>query len=207
MKDEQSHTRGLVRRRRVATPPQARAACRRSRRAFWLWTVTVLLAWAIFYWRKNAGEIESQKAALVRASSAASSLSSGPRFDPLQQAHRRLDRGTLRGPTRATWWPPSSGRGISATLPGIYLRLRLSDATSVDVDSQGGECVAARWIHGVSLPRAQHRPRVGPALQGIARLRRRDVLQRGRSLHAARAALQHAHRVLSARESWAKNGR
>ena len=51
---------------------------------FWLWTLTVLVAWAIFYWRQTQGEIESQKAALF-AKQRGVVAELGARFDPLRQ--------------------------------------------------------------------------------------------------------------------------
>ena len=79
MKDEQSHTRGLVAveesrlRRKLGSFPQIPPR-------FLLWTATVLVAWGIFYWRKNESEIESQKAALfARQRGVAAEL--GPRID------------------------------------------------------------------------------------------------------------------------------
>jgi hypothetical protein len=127
MRDEQNHPRGLV------AIEESKANRRAGRLAaiptrFWLWTLTVLVAWAIFYWRKTQGEIESDKAALF-AKQRGVVAELGAKFDPLRQ---RIE----------DWTVQSSGayggdlvaselKGWDfATQPGLYLRLRLRDAAS-----------------------------------------------------------------------------
>ena len=128
MKEEQSRIRGLVaieesrqgrkQGRLPAIPPR-----------FILWTLTVIVAWSIYYWRKTQGEIESQKASLfARQRGIVTEL--GGKFDPLRQ---RIEEWTMKeageyaGEVAAT----ELGKWDFATQPGIYLRLRLSDATTV----------------------------------------------------------------------------
>jgi hypothetical protein len=126
MKEEQqTRTRGLVaieesktRRkegRMPAIPPR-----------FILWTLTAVVAFSIYYWRKTQGEIESQKAALfARQRGVVAEL--GGKFDPLRQ---RIEDWTTKeaeayaGDVAAA----ELGKWDFATQPGIYLRLRLVDA-------------------------------------------------------------------------------
>ena len=83
MREEQNHTRGLV------AIEEARANRKAGRlpaipTRFWLWALTVLVAWGIFYWRKTQGEIESDKAALF-AKQRGVLAELGAKFDPLRQ--------------------------------------------------------------------------------------------------------------------------
>jgi hypothetical protein len=129
MKEEQSHARGLVAVQESKTRrKEGRLPAIPTR--FWLWTLTVLVAWAIFYWRKTQGEVESQKAALfAKQRGVAAEL--GARFDPLRQ---RIEDWVLSasGSFQGDLVAPDLKNWDFATQPGIYLRLRLADATSVE---------------------------------------------------------------------------
>jgi len=128
MKDEESRTRGLL------AIEEARQKRREGRlpsipTRFWLWVLTALVAWAILYWRKTQGEIESQKAALfARQRGILAEL--GPRFDPLKE---RLENWTVEasGPYTEDLVASDVKTWDFRALPCIYLRLRLADATSV----------------------------------------------------------------------------
>jgi hypothetical protein len=127
MKEEPSHTRGLL---AVQEARQRRLTGRLPAipTRFWLWTLTVVVAWGIFYWRKTQGEIESQKAALfARQRGVVAEL--GSKFDPLRQ---RIEDWTVAasGPYGGDFVGPENKIWDFTTQPGIYLRLRLSDATS-----------------------------------------------------------------------------
>jgi hypothetical protein len=94
-----------------------------------LWIATAIVAWGIFYWRKTQGEIESQKASLfARQRGIVNEL--GGKFDPLRQ---RIEDWTMNeaGNYTGEVAEPELGKWDFATQPGIYLRLRLSDATAV----------------------------------------------------------------------------
>ena len=96
---------------------------------FILWTLAVIVAWSIYYWRKTQGEIESQKAALfARQRGIVTEL--GGKFDPLRQ---RIEEWTMKeaGPYAGEVAESDLAKWDFATQPGIYLRLRLSDATAV----------------------------------------------------------------------------
>jgi hypothetical protein len=97
---------------------------------FILWTLTVVVAWGIYYWRKTQGEVESQKAALfARQRGIVTEL--GSKFDPLRQ---RIEDWTTNeaGAYAGDIAAPELGKWDFATQPGIYLRLRLSDATGAE---------------------------------------------------------------------------
>ena len=124
MKEEQTRTRGLVA-IEESRRKQGRLPVIPTR--FLLWTATVIVAWGIFYWRKTQGEIESQKASIfARQRGIVSEL--GGKFDPLRQ---RIEEWTMKeaGAFAGEVAAPELGKWDFATQPGIYLRLRLSDAT------------------------------------------------------------------------------
>jgi hypothetical protein len=128
MKEEATRTRGLAAieeskanrssGRMPAIPPR-----------FILWTITIFIAWGIYYWRKTQGEVESQKAQLfARQRGIVAEL--GAKFDPLRQ---RIEEWTISeaGAYNGEIASPELGNWDFTTQPGIYLRLRLSDATGV----------------------------------------------------------------------------
>ena len=126
MKEEPTRTRGL-------TAIEESKVSRKEGRLpviptrFLLWTATAIVAWGIFYWRKTQGEIESQKASIfARQRGIVSEL--GGKFDPLRQ---RIEEWTMKeaGAFAGEVAAPELGKWDFATQPGIYLRLRLSDAT------------------------------------------------------------------------------
>ena len=126
-KDEPSHTRGLI------AVEESKAQRRAGRLPaipgrFLLWILTVIVAWGIFYWRKTLGEVESQKAALfARQRGIVAEL--GPKFEPLRQ---RIEDWAVAasGAYGGDMVVPELKAWDFATRPGIYLRLRLSDAAS-----------------------------------------------------------------------------
>jgi hypothetical protein len=128
MKEEPTRTRGLaaIEESRISRK-QGRLPAISTR--FLLWTATVIVAWGIYYWRKTQGEIESQKASLfARQRGIVTEL--GGKFDPLRQ---RIEDWTMKeaGAYAGEVAEPELGKWDFATQPGIYLRLRLSDATAV----------------------------------------------------------------------------
>lgn len=96
---------------------------------FWLWALTALAVWGVFYYKKTQGEIESAKAKLF-ARQRAIVAELGPRFEPLRD---QVERWTMQaaGPYPGDSIDPELRGWDFRTLPGIYLRLRLADATAV----------------------------------------------------------------------------
>jgi len=96
---------------------------------YWLWALTALAAWGVFYWKKTQGEIESQKAVLF-AKQRGVVAELGPRFEPLRQ---RLEDWTVEaaGAYPGDLVSPQLKSWDFAALPGIYLRIRRESATSV----------------------------------------------------------------------------
>src|SRR5260221_8787558 len=129
MNEDQNQPRGLV---AIHESKQRRLHGRLTAvpTRFWLWTLTVLAAWGIFYWKKTQGELESQKAVLL-AKQRGILAELGPRYDPLQ---KRLEDWTVAssGACPGDLVAPELKSWDFAGLPGIYLRLRLGDATSVN---------------------------------------------------------------------------
>jgi hypothetical protein len=126
MKEEPTRTRGLV---AVEESKASRGRLPEIPTRFMLWTVTIIVAWGIYYWRQTQGEIESQKAAIfARQRGIVTEL--GSKFDPLRQ---RIEDWTIKeaGPYAGEIAATELGKWDFATQPGIYLRLRLSDATEV----------------------------------------------------------------------------
>jgi hypothetical protein len=127
-KEDSEHVRGLVaveesRERRK----QMRIPAIPGR--FWLWTATILAAWAIFYWRTTQGEIESRKAKLL-AQQRGVVAELGPNVLPLRDRIEAWVLGLAKPYTddRIT----DEARALKfASVPGIYLRVRLADAGDV----------------------------------------------------------------------------
>src|SRR5436190_22220661 len=90
MTEEQNQPRGLV---AVHESKQRRLHGRLPAipTRIWLWALTVLAAWGIFYWKKTQGDIESQKAVLL-AKQRGILAELGPRYEPLQ---RRIEEWTV----------------------------------------------------------------------------------------------------------------
>jgi len=128
MKDEPTtHTRGLLAIQEERTKRKAGRLPTIPTR-FFLWTLTVLVAWGIFYWKKTQSEIESQKAALfAKQRGVVSEL--GAKVEPLK---RRIEGWTVEasGSYPGDLVAPEQKAWDFTTVPGIYLRLRLADASS-----------------------------------------------------------------------------
>jgi hypothetical protein len=95
-----------------------------------LWGLTLIAAWAVFYWKKTQGELETRKAALF-AKQRGVVAELGPKFDPLRQ---RLEDWTVQaaGPYAGDLVSPELATFNFTALPGIYLRVRREDASSID---------------------------------------------------------------------------
>jgi hypothetical protein len=164
MKEEQSHSRGLVAvqesktRRREGRLPAIPTR-------FWLWTLIVLIAWGIFYWRQTQAEIESQKAALF-ARQRGVVAEFGARFEPLRQRIEEWtvqSAGTFPGEIVA---PELKGWDFT-TQPGIYLRLRALDGGHVLQRSRPLHAAGAALQHPHGVPR---HPCLGRGVDGAAPL-------------------------------------
>jgi hypothetical protein len=92
----------------------------------WLWLLTILVAWGIFYWRKTQAEIESRKAALF-ARQRGVLVELGPKINPVIERIERWTTATA-GPYAGDFVDPLVKTWDFAAVPGIYLRERLSDA-------------------------------------------------------------------------------
>ena len=126
MKEEPSRTRGLV---AVEESKRKAGGIPAVPGRVLIWIATVIVAWAIFYWRQTQAEIESQKSALF-AKQRGVVTELGGKFDPLRQ---RIEEWTMKeaGSYGGDVAVPELGKWDFATQPGIYLRLRMSDATAV----------------------------------------------------------------------------
>jgi hypothetical protein len=129
MKEEPSRTRGLVAVEESRANRKAGGRIPAVPGRILLWIATIIVAWSIYYWRKTQAEIESQKAALF-AKQRGIVTELGGKFDPLRQ---RIEEGTMNeaGSYGGDIALPELGKWDFATQPGIYLRLRMSDATAV----------------------------------------------------------------------------
>jgi hypothetical protein len=96
---------------------------------YWLWTAMGMVAFGVVYWRVVAGQLESQKSA-VMAKQRAVARTLGPRIFPFVE---RVERwcAELAGP----WGGGVYARGADweqiTRGSGVYLRLRQEDATDV----------------------------------------------------------------------------
>jgi hypothetical protein len=96
----------------------------------WLWLLTGLVAWGIFYWRKTQAEVESRKAALF-ARQRGVLVELRPRIDPVL---KRIESWTVDagGPYAGDFTDPALPAWDFAGVAGIYLRERLSEAKNVE---------------------------------------------------------------------------
>jgi hypothetical protein len=126
MKPETNHARGLPaiqesrerRKRFPAIPPR-----------YLLWGFLLIVAWAVFYWKQTQNEIESWKAKLfARQRGVAAEL--GPKVEPLRD---RIEQWVLEAakPYAEDVVTPEVRDWDFGALPGIYLRLKLADASDV----------------------------------------------------------------------------
>ena len=94
---------------------------------FWLWTLLGMAAFAVTYWRITAGQLESQKAA-VMAKQRAVSKTLGPRIQPFVENIERWSR-ELAGPWGGEAINQKASWDLIAHKPGVYFRLLLDDAS------------------------------------------------------------------------------
>src|SRR5262245_43418345 len=128
MKEEPSRTRGLVAVEESRANRKAGGRIPAVPGRVLIWIATIIVAWSIYYWRQTQAEIESQKAALF-AKQRGIVAELGGKFDPLRQRIEdwtQQEAGAYAGEVAAS----ELGKWDFATQPGIYLRLRLSDATT-----------------------------------------------------------------------------
>jgi len=93
---------------------------------FWLWTALGMAVFGVIYWRISAGQLDSQKSA-VMAKQRAISKTLGPRIIPFAD---RIEQWSseLAGPWRGDEVSKEITWDSVAHKPGVYLRLRLDDA-------------------------------------------------------------------------------
>lgn len=96
---------------------------------FWLWTALGMAAFGVIYWRIAAGELESQKSA-VMAKQRAIAKSLGPRIVPFAERIEQWAK-ELAGPWKNEWVEPSLRWDSVAQKPGVYLRLPIEDTADV----------------------------------------------------------------------------
>jgi hypothetical protein len=97
---------------------------------FWLWTLTVLVAWGIFYWKRTTDEVESQKSVLL-AKQRGVLNELGPKYQPLQTKIEEWTKSSA-GPYEGDLVVPDLKTWDFAGAPGIYLRIRHKDATTAE---------------------------------------------------------------------------
>jgi hypothetical protein len=96
---------------------------------FWLWLATVLAVWAIFYWKKTQGEIESRKAKLL-ALQRGVAAALGPKIEPLRDRIESFIVDLAKPYTQDVMTDEARSEAF-ASRPGIYVRLRLLDTGDV----------------------------------------------------------------------------
>ncbi|MCU0690375.1 MAG: hypothetical protein MUF54_03150 [Polyangiaceae bacterium] len=96
---------------------------------FWLWVFTILAGWAIVYWKITQGQLESWRNRLLSEQRAVAS-ELAPRFTPLRD---KIEAWTVQaaGSYSGDFISPEAIRSDFRSQPGIYLRLVLNDAQTV----------------------------------------------------------------------------
>ena len=153
-------TMGKVRFR--AMPPQ-----------FWLWTALGMAAFGVVYWRISAGQLESQKSA-VMAKQRAVAKTLGPRIVPFTG---RIEQwaAELAGPWKGDDLPAGTPWDTIAQKPGAYLRLRIEDAADKSKLRQASmlslhdgftSCffVGDNWSNATEGPKCQRNADCSPGL-------------------------------------------
>lgn len=105
-----------------------RAQLSGASRQFWIWTVLVLGAFIVVYWRIAQGKLESQKSAIM-AKQRAVMQTLGPKIIPFCD---KLERWVfeLAGDAASNLAAPGLSLEAIANGPGVYLRLRAVNAKS-----------------------------------------------------------------------------
>jgi len=96
---------------------------------FWLWALTIIGVFSVFYWRLAEGQLESRKAQ-VMAKQRAVARSIGPTILPFRDKIEGWAR-ELAGPYAGNLVEPGAPYQAIRQSPGVYLRLRLSNARAV----------------------------------------------------------------------------
>ncbi len=97
---------------------------------FWLWVLSVLAVWAIIYWKYTQGQLESWRARIMaRQRAVAAEL--GPRFTPLRDL---IESWVVEasGAYPGDFVDPEAPKSDFRSRPGVYLRLFIDDARTVD---------------------------------------------------------------------------
>ena len=128
-----------------------------------LWLLTVLVAWGIFYWRKTQGEIESRKAALL-ARQRGVLVELQPKLEPVL---KRIEAWTVdaAGAYRGDFTDPALRSWDFAAVPGIYLRERLTDATSAEAARKAANASLRDGFTACLFHEANPDPASGPPCQ------------------------------------------
>lgn len=94
---------------------------------FWLWTFLGMAAFGVIYWRIAAGQLESQKSA-VMAKQRAVAKTLGPRIQPFVDSIEQWVR-ELAAPWSGEFIAPQVSWDAVAHKPGVYFRVLMEDAS------------------------------------------------------------------------------
>jgi hypothetical protein len=97
---------------------------------FWLWTAVILSGFGVIYWKIWQGKLLSQKSA-VMAKQRAVAQALSPQVVPFRDKIEGWVQ-QLAGPPKPDRVAPGLSPDKLNSAPGVYLRLRLENATSVD---------------------------------------------------------------------------
>lgn len=93
---------------------------------FWLWTFTILTAWAIIYWKYSQEKLDhARNELLAKQRDVFAEL--GPRFEPLRE---RIERWITEGAAAyaGDFVAPDASSSTFRSKPSVYLRLFIDDA-------------------------------------------------------------------------------
>lgn len=133
---------------------------------FWLWTMALLGAFGVIYWKVAQGRLEDAKAA-VMAKQRAVAASLGPKLLPFRDAVEGRVR-ELAGPWEADFVAPSTDVDAVAKAPGVYLRLRLANASSPASIREAASHSLHDGFTSCFFVRPARDPRQGPACRASA---------------------------------------
>jgi hypothetical protein len=96
---------------------------------FWLWVAVILGGFIVVYWRIAQGQVESAKG-VVMAKQRAIVQTLGPKILPFRDRIEGWTQ-TLAGKYPGDFTAPDANADDATSSPGVYLRLRRDNATSV----------------------------------------------------------------------------
>ena len=134
---------------------------------FWLWSVVILSAGAVIYWKIWAGKLASQKSA-VMAKQRAVALTLTPKVVPFRDRIEQWVQELAQAPK-----PDHVQKGMTLvrlnSQPGVYLRLRIANARDVEsIRASAANSLLDGFTSCLFVRKGEPNPAEGPACRSSA---------------------------------------